>query len=82
MDAARDAKEAASRAVENVVGSDSSRPLPVDTKSKKPIAKRIMEALGDNRTMEQATRDRKMTEEMEMEREMNVAGRKKKGRHG
>ena len=79
MDAARDAKEAASRVVEKVVGSDSSRPLPVDTKSKKPLAKRIMEALGDNRNMEQATRDRKMTEEMEMEREMNVAGRKKGG---
>jgi hypothetical protein len=79
MDAARDAKEAASRVVEKVVGSDSSRPLPVDTKSKKPLAKRIMEALGDNRTMEEATRDRKMTEEMEMEREMNVAGSKKGG---
>ena len=51
----------------------------VDTQSKKPLAKRIMEALGDNRNMEQATRDRKMTEEMEMEREMNVAGRKKGG---
>jgi hypothetical protein len=38
-----------------------------------------MEALGDNRNMEEATRDRKMTEEMEMEREMNVAGRKKGG---
>jgi hypothetical protein len=46
MDAERDAKEAASRVVEKVVGSDSSRPLPVDTKSKKPLAKRIMEALG------------------------------------
>jgi hypothetical protein len=79
MDAARDANEAASRVVEKVVGSDSSSPLPVDTKSKKPLAKRIMEALGDNRNMAQATRDRKMTEEMEMEREMNVAGRKKGG---
>ena len=79
MDAARDAKEAASRVVEKVVGSDSSRPSTVDTQSKKPLAKRIMEALGDNRNMEQATRDRKMTEEMEMEREMNVAGRKKGG---
>ena len=38
-----------------------------------------MEALGDNRPMAQATSDRKMTEEMEMEREMNVAGRKKGG---
>jgi hypothetical protein len=55
------------------------RPSTVDTQSKKPLAKRIMEALGDKRTMEQATRDRKMTEEMEMEREMNVAGRKKGG---
>jgi hypothetical protein len=55
------------------------RPATVNTQSKKPLAKRIMEALGDNRTMEQATRDRKMTEEMEMEREMNVAGRKKGG---
>jgi hypothetical protein len=57
----------------------SSRPSTVDTRSKKPLAKRIMEALGDNRNMEQATSDRKMTEEMEMEREMNVAGRKKGG---
>jgi hypothetical protein len=55
------------------------RPSTVDTQSKKPIAKRIMEALGDNRNMKEATRDRKMTEEMEMEREMNVAGRKKGG---
>jgi hypothetical protein len=55
------------------------RPATVDTQSKKPLAKRIMEALGDKRNMEQATRDRKMTEEMEMEREMNVAGRKKGG---
>jgi hypothetical protein len=55
------------------------RPSTVETQSKKPLAKRIMEALGDNRDMERATRDRKMTEEMEMEREMNVAGRKKGG---
>jgi hypothetical protein len=55
------------------------RPSTVNTQSKKPLAKRIMEALGDKRNMEQATRDRKMTEEMEMEREMNVAGRKKGG---
>jgi hypothetical protein len=55
------------------------RPSTVETQSKKPLAKRIMEALGDNRNMERATRDRKMTEEMEMEREMNVAGRKKGG---
>ena len=79
MDAARDAKEAASRVVEKVVGSDSSRPLPVDTKSKKPLAKRIMEALGDKRTMGQASEDARVTKEMEMEREMNVAGRKKGG---
>ena len=79
MDAARDAKELSGRAEERRAGSGSSRPSTVDTQSKKPIAKRIMEALGDNRTMEQATRDRKMTEEMEMEREMNVAGRKKGG---
>jgi hypothetical protein len=55
------------------------RPSTVNTQSKKPLAKRIMEALGDNRNMEDATRDRRMTEEMEMEREMNVAGRKKGG---
>jgi hypothetical protein len=55
------------------------RPSTVDTRSKKPLVQRIMEALGDNRDMAQATRDRKMTEEMEMEREMNVAGRKKGG---
>jgi hypothetical protein len=55
------------------------RPSTVNTQSKKPLAKRIMEALGDKRTMAEATRDRKMTEEMEMEREMNVAGRKKGG---
>lgn len=71
MDAARDDKERVGRAEERRYGSGS--------RSKKPIAKRIMEALGDNRTMEQATSDRKMTEEMEMEREMNVAGRKKGG---
>jgi hypothetical protein len=68
-------KEAASRLVEKVVGSDSSRPLPVDTQSKKPLVKRIMEALGDNRSMKDATRDRKMTEEMERER----MGQKKGG---
>ena len=51
------------------------RPSTVNTQSKKPLAKRIMEALGDNRTMEQATRDRKMTEEMERER----MGQKKGG---
>jgi hypothetical protein len=72
-------KELVSNAEERRAGSGSSRPATVDTQSKKPLAKRIMEALGDNRNMEQATLDRKMTEEMEMEREMNVAGRKKGG---
>jgi hypothetical protein len=75
----REGKELASNAAERRAGSGSSGPTTVDTRSKKPIAKRIMEALGDNRNMEEATRDRKMTEEMEMEREMNVAGRKKGG---
>jgi hypothetical protein len=51
------------------------RPSTVDTKSKKPIAKRLMEALGDNRSMEQATRDREMNKEMERE----TMGRKKGG---
>jgi len=51
------------------------RPSTVDTRSKKPIAKRIMEALGDKRTMEQATKDREMTERMEKE----TMGRKKGG---
>jgi hypothetical protein len=51
------------------------RPSTVDTQSKKPLVKRIMEALGDNRTMEQATRDREMTAEMERER----MGQKKGG---
>jgi|DEB0MinimDraft_3_1074331.scaffolds.fasta_scaffold81147_1 hypothetical protein len=72
-------KELAARAAERRAGSGSSRPSTVDTQSKKPIAKRIMEALGDNRTMEQATEDARITKEMEMEREMNVAGRKKGG---
>jgi hypothetical protein len=72
-------KEASSRIVEKIVGSDSSRPLIVDTRSEKSIAKRIMEALGDKRTMEQASEDARITKEMEMEREMNVAGRKKGG---
>jgi hypothetical protein len=76
MDAERDAKEASeSCGGKGRAGSDSSRPLTVDTQSKKPLAKRIMEALGDNRTMEEATRDRKMTEEMERE----TMGRKKGG---
>jgi hypothetical protein len=68
-------KEAASRLVEKIVGSGSSRPSTVDTRSKKPIAKRIMEALGDKRTMEQATKDREMNQEMERE----TMGRKKGG---
>jgi len=51
------------------------RPSTVDTQSKKPIAKRIMEALGDNRTMEQATKDREMNKQMEKE----AMGRKKGG---
>jgi hypothetical protein len=51
------------------------RPSTVDTQSKKPLAKRIMEALGDKRSMEDAIRDRKMTEEMERER----MGQKKGG---
>jgi hypothetical protein len=51
------------------------RPSTVDTRSKKPIAKRIMEALGDKRTMEQATKDREMNQEMERE----TMGRKKGG---
>jgi hypothetical protein len=51
------------------------RPSTVDTQSKKPIAKRIMEALGDKRTMEQATKDREMNQEMERE----TMGRKKGG---
>jgi len=55
------------------------RPSPVNTRSEKPLAKRIMEALGDKRAMEQASKDARVTKEMEMEREMNVAGRKKGG---
>jgi hypothetical protein len=55
------------------------RPATVDTQSKKPLAKRIMEALGDTRNMAQASKDAKVTKDMEMEREMNVAGRKKGG---
>jgi len=47
----------------------------VDTQSKKPIAKRLMEALGDKRTMEQATKDREMNKRMEKE----TMGRKKGG---
>jgi len=77
MDAQRDSKELADRAAERRYGSgpDAKRPSTVDTQSKKPIAKRIMEALGDNRTMEQATKDREMTKEMERE----TMGRKKGG---
>jgi hypothetical protein len=75
----REGRELAARVADRRAGSGSSSPSTVDTRSKKPLAKRIMEALGDNRPMAQATSDRKMTEEMEMEREMNVAGRKKGG---
>jgi hypothetical protein len=60
-------------------GKEPDRPSIVDTRSEKSIAKRIMEALGDNRSMEQASEDARVTKEMEMEREMNVAGRKKGG---
>jgi len=77
MDAQRDSKELAARPAERRYGSgpDAKRPSTVDTQSKKPIAKRIMEALGDNRTMEQATKDREMNREMERE----MMGRKKGG---
>lgn len=68
-------KELASNAAERRAGSGSSRPSTVDTRSKKPIAKRLMEALGDKRTMEQATKDREMNQEMERE----TMGRKKGG---
>ena len=70
-------KELAARAAERRYGSgpDAKKPSPVDTQSKKPIAKRIMEALGDKRTMKQATQDREMTKEMERE----TMGRKKGG---
>ena len=71
----REGKELASNAAERRAGSGSSRPSTVDTRSKKPIAKRIMEALGDKRTMEQATKDREMNQEMERE----MMGRKKGG---
>jgi hypothetical protein len=73
---AMDAEELAGRAAERRAGSGSSSPSTVNTQSKKPLAKRIMEALGDNRNMEQATLDRKMTEEMERERDL---GQKKGG---
>jgi hypothetical protein len=76
---ARDAKYLDGRAGEGRASLGSSRPATVNTQSKKPLAERIMEALGDKRNMDRATSDRKMTEEMEMEREMNVAGRKKGG---
>lgn len=51
------------------------RPSTPDTRSKKPIAKRLMESLGDKRTMAQATRDREENERMERE----MMGRKKGG---
>lgn len=72
---AREGKELASRAEERRFGSGERRPSTVNTKSKKPIAKRLMEALGDKRTMEQATRDREENERMERE----TMGRKKGG---
>ena len=75
----QEGKELAGRAAERRYGSGPDRPSTPDTRSKKPIAKRLMEALGDNRSMEQATRDRKMTNRMELEREMMIAGRKKGG---
>jgi hypothetical protein len=75
----REGKELAGRAAERRYGSGPDRPSTVDTRSEKSIAKRIMEALGDKRTMEQASEDARITKEMEMEREMNVAGRKKGG---
>lgn len=59
-----------------------SRPSTVDTQSTslgRRIAESLMEAIGDTRTMEQASGDARVTKEMEMEREMNVAGRKKGG---
>jgi hypothetical protein len=52
---ARDAKQLAGQAGEGRASSGSSRPSTVNTQSKKPLAKRIMEALGDKRTMKQAT---------------------------
>jgi hypothetical protein len=75
----REGKELAGRAAERRYGSGPDRPSTVNTRSEKSIAKRIMEALGDNRSMEQASEDARVTKEMEMEREMNVAGRKKGG---
>ena len=51
------------------------RPSTVDTQSKKPIAKRLMESLGDKRTMGQAAIEREMNKEMERE----TMGRKKGG---
>ena len=59
-----------------------SRPSTVDTQSTslgRRIAESLMELLGDPRNMEQASDDARVTKEMEMEREMNVAGRKKGG---
>lgn len=59
-----------------------SRPSTVDTQSTslgRRIAESLMELLGDPRNMDQVSKDVKATKEMEMEREMNVAGRKKGG---
>ena len=71
----REGRELAVRAEQRRAGSDPDRPSTINTRSEKPLLKRIMEALGDNRTMEQATRDREMTAEMERER----MGQKKGG---
>jgi hypothetical protein len=49
---ARDAKQLAGQAGEGRARSGSSSPSTINTRSEKPLAKRIMEALGDKRTME------------------------------
>lgn len=59
-----------------------SGPSTVNTQSTslgRRIAESLMEAIGDTRTMEQASEDARKTKKMEEEREMNVAGRKKGG---
>lgn len=71
----QEGKELASRAAERRAGSGPDRPSTPDTRSKKPIAKRLMESLGDKRTMAQATRDREENERLERE----TMGRKKGG---
>ena len=52
---------------------------PVNTESKKTVVKRLMELLGDPRTMTTVSNDVEATKRMEEERGMNVAGRKKGG---